>query len=41
MGILIVLLTLFVCFAIGMPIAYALGVAALAGAFSSEYRPRR
>ncbi|MBV8601133.1 MAG: TRAP transporter large permease [Candidatus Eremiobacteraeota bacterium] len=33
MGIVVVLLTLVACFAIGMPIAYALGVAALAGAF--------
>ncbi|HXP94411.1 MAG TPA: TRAP transporter large permease [Candidatus Binatia bacterium] len=32
MGILLVLVTLFACFAIGMPIAYALGLAALAGA---------
>ena len=31
MGILVVLLTLFLCFAIGVPIAYALGIAALAG----------
>ncbi|MBV8151983.1 MAG: TRAP transporter large permease [Candidatus Eremiobacteraeota bacterium] len=33
MGIAVVLLTLFACFAIGMPIAYGLGVAALAGAY--------
>ena len=33
MGILVVLGTLFACFAIGMPIAYGLGLAALAGAW--------
>src|ERR1700758_4118780 len=33
MGILLVLGVLFACFAIGVPVAYALGIAALAGAW--------
>ncbi|HEY8289126.1 MAG TPA: TRAP transporter large permease [Acetobacteraceae bacterium] len=33
MDILVVLVTLFVCFAVGVPIAYSLGLAALAGAW--------
>ena len=39
MGILIVLGTLFACFAIGMPIAYGLGLAALAGAWWAGIPP--
>ena len=39
MGILVVLGTLFACFAIGMPIAYGLGLAALAGAWWAGIPP--
>ena len=39
MGILIVLATLFLCFAVGMPIAYGLGLAALAGAWWTGIPP--
>src|SRR6201997_2935491 len=39
MGILIVLATLFLCFADGMPIAYGLGLAALAGAWWTGIPP--
>ena len=39
MGILVVLLTLFLCFAIGLPIAYSLGIAALAGAWFIHIPP--
>ena len=39
MGILIVLGTLFACFAVGMPIAYGLGLAALAGAWWAGIPP--
>src|SRR5271155_1943719 len=39
MEILIVIGTLFVCFALGVPIAYSLGMAALAGAFWIDIPP--
>lgn len=39
MGILVVLGTMFACFALGVPIAYALGVAALAGAWWIDIPP--
>jgi tripartite ATP-independent transporter DctM subunit len=39
MGIFVVLGTLVVCFAVGMPIAYALGLAALAGAWWADIPP--
>ncbi|HEY1935560.1 MAG TPA: TRAP transporter large permease [Acetobacteraceae bacterium] len=39
MGILIILGSLFVCFAVGMPIAYGLGLAALAGAWWAGIPP--